>query len=71
MRHFVRGMNTQISLGYVEDQPALAHVIVDKAELISDKRTNLFGIRRVDQAVHSLDHLPTHQDGSMFVTLNV
>jgi hypothetical protein len=44
---------------------------VDKAELISDKRTNLFGIRCVEQAVHSLDHFPTHQDGSMIVRLNV
>ena len=71
MRHFVRGMNTQISLGHVEDEPALAHVVVDKSELISDKRTNLFGIRRVEQAVHSLDHFPTHQDGSILVSLNV
>lgn len=45
---FVGGMNPEIRLAKVEDEPAFTYVVVSKAELVPNERAYFLGFGRVE-----------------------
>ena len=71
MMGFVGWMNSEIRFGQVEDEPALADVVVSKTELVPNESAYFLDIRCVEEAMHSFDQLQIPNKNSSYITISL